>query len=100
MSRLSSSVRLASDLSFNISSTLISCRADPRSFASPTETLPGGSRLSSVVLTFGSNFPIEKLWTSYGELIAAHRAAVAGLSPNARAAVFRDTAARVYRLAS
>jgi predicted TIM-barrel fold metal-dependent hydrolase len=44
---------------------------------------------------FGSNFPIEKLWTSYAELIAAHRAAV---PEAARAAVFDDTARRVYRL--
>lgn len=44
---------------------------------------------------FGSNFPIEKLWTSYAELIAAHRAAV---PEAARAAVFNDTARRVYRL--
>jgi predicted TIM-barrel fold metal-dependent hydrolase len=44
---------------------------------------------------FGSNFPIEKLWTSYGELIAAHRAAV---PEAARAAVFNETARRVYRL--
>lgn len=44
---------------------------------------------------FGSNFPIEKLWTSYAELIAAHRAAV----PEAAwEAVFNDTARRVYRL--
>ncbi len=45
---------------------------------------------------FGSNFPIEKLWTSYGELIHAHRAAV---PETARRAVFGETARRVYRLA-
>ena len=33
--------------------------------------------LGSDRLMFGSNFPIEKLWTSHAELIAAHRAAVA-----------------------
>jgi predicted TIM-barrel fold metal-dependent hydrolase len=44
---------------------------------------------------FGSNFPIEKLWTSYAELIDAHRAAVPEV---ARAAVFNETARRVYRL--
>lgn len=44
---------------------------------------------------FGSNFPIEKLWTSYAELIAAHRAVV---PEAARAAVFHETARRVYRL--
>lgn len=44
---------------------------------------------------FGSNFPIEKLWTTYAELIAAHRAAV---PQAAHAAVFNETARRVYRL--
>jgi predicted TIM-barrel fold metal-dependent hydrolase len=44
---------------------------------------------------FGSNFPIEKLWTSYAALLAAHRAAV---PPEAAEAVFNETARRVYRL--
>jgi predicted TIM-barrel fold metal-dependent hydrolase len=44
---------------------------------------------------FGSNFPIEKLWTSYGELFTAHRNAVPA---EAQQAVFNDTARRVYRL--
>jgi predicted TIM-barrel fold metal-dependent hydrolase len=44
---------------------------------------------------FGSNFPIEKLWTDYGALVAAYREAV----PDAAAAdVFGNTARRVYRL--
>jgi predicted TIM-barrel fold metal-dependent hydrolase len=45
---------------------------------------------------FGSNFPIEKLWTSYRELIGAHRAAV---PESAADQVFSHTARRVYRLA-
>jgi predicted TIM-barrel fold metal-dependent hydrolase len=45
-----------------------------------------------------SNFPIEKLWTSYGALIEAHRQAAGGLSEGERQAIFHDTAARVYRL--
>jgi predicted TIM-barrel fold metal-dependent hydrolase len=47
---------------------------------------------------FGSNFPIEKLWTSYRELVDAHRAAIAHLSADQRDAVLSKTAARVYRL--
>lgn len=47
---------------------------------------------------WGSNFPIEKLWTGYPELIAAHRAAAAALPAEAQAQVFHDTACRVYRL--
>jgi len=47
---------------------------------------------------FGSNFPIEKLWTSYRELIRAHLAAAAPLGAQARDAVFNATAGRVYRL--
>jgi predicted TIM-barrel fold metal-dependent hydrolase len=49
---------------------------------------------------FGSNFPIEKLWTSYRELVGGHRAAAASLRPDQRDAIFGDTAMRVYRLKS
>jgi predicted TIM-barrel fold metal-dependent hydrolase len=47
---------------------------------------------------FGSNFPIEKLWTSYRELIAAFRAAAASLSTEQQDAILGATATRVYRL--
>ena len=47
---------------------------------------------------WGSNFPIEKLWTDYPALLAAHRNAAAALPPPAQAAIFHDTACRVYRL--
>lgn len=47
---------------------------------------------------FGSNFPIEKLWTGYAELVAAYRDATAALSEDERDAIFRGTATRVYRL--
>jgi predicted TIM-barrel fold metal-dependent hydrolase len=48
-------------------------------------------------LMFGSNFPIEKLWTTHAELIAAHRAAVARHGQKAAADIFWNTAERVYR---
>lgn len=54
---------------------------------------------------WGSNFPIEKLWTDYASLIAAHRRGVDGLVPasgldagTAARSIFYDTASRVYRL--
>jgi predicted TIM-barrel fold metal-dependent hydrolase len=47
---------------------------------------------------FGSNFPIEKLWTDYGALIGAHRQGAAGLGEAEQKAIFHDTACRVYRL--
>jgi predicted TIM-barrel fold metal-dependent hydrolase len=47
---------------------------------------------------FGSNFPIEKLWTDYSSLVSAHRAGAGGLSSAEQAAIFHDTACRVYRL--
>jgi predicted TIM-barrel fold metal-dependent hydrolase len=47
---------------------------------------------------FGSNFPIEKLWTSYAELAAAHRSAIAHLSPADQAAITGGTARRAYKL--
>lgn len=49
---------------------------------------------------FGSNFPIEKIWTDYGSLLDAHRAALAGLPDEAQADVLWNTAHRVYRLSS
>lgn len=53
--------------------------------------------LGSDRLMFGSNFPIEKLWTSHAELIAAHRKAVAKHGAKAEADIFWNTAERVYR---
>ena len=47
---------------------------------------------------FGSNFPIEKLWTDYRALVAAYRAAVAPYSPAEQAAMLHDVTARVYRI--
>jgi predicted TIM-barrel fold metal-dependent hydrolase len=47
---------------------------------------------------FGSNFPIEKLWTSYGELVEAYLKATGRLSKEERDAIFHGTAARLYRL--
>jgi predicted TIM-barrel fold metal-dependent hydrolase len=47
---------------------------------------------------FGSNFPVEKLWTQYSDLIAAYRSALDPLGEATARAALRDTAARVYRL--
>jgi predicted TIM-barrel fold metal-dependent hydrolase len=49
-------------------------------------------------LMFGSNFPIEKLWTTYADLVGAHRAAIARLSVAEQAAIAGGTARHVYRL--
>ncbi|MEI6301051.1 MAG: amidohydrolase family protein [Betaproteobacteria bacterium] len=47
---------------------------------------------------FGSNFPIEKLWTSYDDLVAAYRNAVAGLPEEVQHMVLNANAARIYGL--
>jgi predicted TIM-barrel fold metal-dependent hydrolase len=47
---------------------------------------------------WGSNFPIEKLWTSYAALLEAHLQGAGGLSTGEREAIFFNTARRVYRL--
>ena len=47
---------------------------------------------------FGSNYPIEKIWTPYADIINAYRAALANYSPVEQQAMLHDTAARVYRL--
>ena len=53
--------------------------------------------LGSDRLMFGSNFPIEKLWTTHAELIAAHRKAVARHGQTAETDIFWNTAERIYR---
>jgi len=53
--------------------------------------------LGSDRLMFGSNFPIEKLWTSHADLVAAHRAAAARQNATDQANIFWNTAERIYR---
>jgi predicted TIM-barrel fold metal-dependent hydrolase len=48
---------------------------------------------------YGSNFPIEKIWTEYPPLLAAFRAALAPFPAADREAMLSATATRVYRLA-
>jgi len=47
---------------------------------------------------WGSNFPIEKLWTDYASIVTAIRAALAHLAEGDRRAVLHDNAVRLYRL--
>ena len=49
---------------------------------------------------FGSNFPIEKLWTSYGALADAYREAARPLPEHEQSAILHNTATRVYRIAA
>ncbi len=49
---------------------------------------------------WGSNMPIESLWTEYRTLAAAIRATIAPLPEAARRAILHDTAARLYRIAA
>jgi len=47
---------------------------------------------------YGSNFPIEKIWTDYGSLIDAFKDATKGMKVADRNAIFHDNAARIYKL--
>ena len=47
---------------------------------------------------FGSNFPIEKLWTSYARLVGTVRECLSRYSQSEQHAVLHDTAARLYGL--
>jgi predicted TIM-barrel fold metal-dependent hydrolase len=47
---------------------------------------------------YGSNFPIEKLWTLYDSLLAAYRAALARYPEVEQRAMLHGNAARVYRI--
>ena len=47
---------------------------------------------------WGSNFPVESLWTDYAPIVTAIRAALAPYPEADRRAVLHDTAKRLYRL--
>jgi predicted TIM-barrel fold metal-dependent hydrolase len=47
---------------------------------------------------YGSNFPIEKLWTDYARLYRTFRDAIAYLDEKQQWAILHDTAARLYRI--
>ncbi len=47
---------------------------------------------------FGSNLPVEKIWTEAGPLFAAYHDALTGLTDEDRANIWRNTATRLYRL--
>jgi len=47
---------------------------------------------------FGSNFPIEKLWTDYAALLAEYRAVLEPFTEAEREQIFSATARRVYRI--
>jgi predicted TIM-barrel fold metal-dependent hydrolase len=71
-------------------------RNDPEHIAwvvTETVAIFGASRC-----LFGSNFPIEKIWTSYRPMIEAYRAALAGYPESEQRAMLHDNAARVYRI--
>ncbi len=53
--------------------------------------------LGSDRLMFGSNFPIEKLWTDYPTIIETYRQATGRRDPDAQRTMLRETAMRVYR---
>jgi predicted TIM-barrel fold metal-dependent hydrolase len=61
--------------------------------ALPTVEMFGADRC-----VFGSNFPIEKLWSSYAELVNAYRGALASLPEADQRRVFSGTARRLYGL--
>ncbi len=47
---------------------------------------------------FGSNFPIEKIWTDFGPLVDSFLIAASDLDDATRQAIFHDNAMRIYRL--
>lgn len=47
---------------------------------------------------FGSNFPIEKIWTGFNEMFDSFESAAVGFSDAERTEIFSGTAERVYRI--
>jgi predicted TIM-barrel fold metal-dependent hydrolase len=69
----------------------------------------GVAQLRDVILTaielfgierciFGSNFPLERMWASYDELLEGTKQAVSGLSPDEQRQLFHDNAEKFYRI--
>jgi len=70
------------------------CREDLTKFiVTETVAIFGAERC-----LFGSNFPIEKLWTDYKTLYRNFRTAIAGFAESEQVAILHDTAARLYRM--
>jgi len=70
------------------------CRADVvEPIVKETVELFGADRCC-----YGSNFPIEKLWTDYGTLYRTFRNAIAHLTDAEQTAILHDTASRLYRI--
>ena len=67
--------------------------ADIQPIVSDTVTLFGAARC-----LWGSNFPIEKLWTDYATLVENIRAAVGHLPPHEQRSILSETAGRLYGL--
>ncbi len=66
---------------------------DVQPIVSDTVSLFGAGRC-----VWGSNFPIEKLWTDYASLVDVIRRAVSHLPVGEQRQVLSETAARLYRL--
>jgi predicted TIM-barrel fold metal-dependent hydrolase len=47
---------------------------------------------------YGSNFPIEKIWANYSELIGAYNQCLANFSDDVKNKIFHDNAARIYKI--
>ena len=47
---------------------------------------------------FGSNFPIEKIWCNYSDIIEAYQFATQKLQMSDKKNIFYETANRLYRL--
>jgi predicted TIM-barrel fold metal-dependent hydrolase len=70
------------------------CRADVMGpIVKETVALFGAERCF-----YGSNFPIEKLWTDYATLFRTFRGAIAHLTEGEQAAILHGTASRLYRI--
>jgi predicted TIM-barrel fold metal-dependent hydrolase len=68
--------------------------ADIQPIVGDTVTLFGAERC-----LWGSNFPIEKIWTDYPTVVSNIRAAVSHLPAGEQRAILSETAAKLYRLA-
>lgn len=49
-------------------------------------------------IVFGSNWPVDRLFSSYGDVVNAYAAIIAGFSPDEQRALFSGNAERIFRI--
>jgi predicted TIM-barrel fold metal-dependent hydrolase len=47
---------------------------------------------------FGTNWPVDRLYSSYGDVLSAYEELITGLAPDEQTALFSANAERIFRV--